>query len=41
MMIMILKTPGSQVDSPVAKRNRREEGGESLGKFVYYDDDQP
>jgi len=28
-MIMIMKTPGSQVDSPFAKRKRREgEGGE-------------
>jgi len=28
-MIMIMKTPGSQVDSPVAEGNRREgEGGE-------------
>jgi len=41
MMIMIMKTPGSQVDFPVAERNRREGGGKSLGKFVYYDDDQP
>jgi len=28
MMILIMKTTGSQVDSPVAERNRREGGGE-------------
>jgi len=26
-MIMIMKTPGSQVDSPVAEGNRKEGGG--------------
>jgi len=27
IMIMIMKTPGSQVDSPVAEGNRKEGGG--------------
>jgi len=27
MMIMIMKTPGSQVDSPVAEEKNRKEGG--------------
>jgi len=27
MMIMIMKTPGSQFDSPVAEGNRKEGGG--------------
>ena len=27
MVIMIMKTPGSEVDSPVAEGNRREGGG--------------
>jgi len=30
MMIMIMKTPGSQVDSPVAEGNRREGGGREM-----------
>ena len=31
MMIMIMKTPGSQVDSPVAEGKKREgEGGEII-----------
>jgi len=30
MMIMIIKTPGSQVDSPVAEGNRREGGGRKM-----------
>ena len=30
MMIMIMKTPGSQVDSPVAEGNRREGGGTKM-----------
>jgi len=29
-MIMIMKTPGSQVDSPVAEGNRREGGGREM-----------
>jgi len=31
MMIMIIKTPASQVDSPVAEGNREEGGG---GKMI-------
>ena len=31
MMIMIMKTPGSQVDFPVAEGNRKEGGGEERG----------
>ena len=31
-MIMIMKTPEFQVDSPVAKGNRREGGGRDLHK---------
>jgi hypothetical protein len=27
MMIMIMNTPGSQVDSPIAEGNRKEGGG--------------
>ena len=30
MMIMIMKTPGSQVDSPVAEGNRKEGGGRKM-----------
>ena len=30
MMIMIMKTPGSQVDSLVAEENRREGGGREM-----------
>ena len=30
MMIMIMKIPGSQVDSPVAKGNRKERGGRKM-----------
>jgi len=30
IMIMIMKTPGSQVDSPVAEGNRREGGGRKI-----------
>ena len=29
-MIMIMKTPGSQVDSPVAEGNRKEGGGRKM-----------
>ena len=30
MMIMIVKTPGSQVDSPVAEGKRKEGGGRKM-----------
>jgi len=30
MMIMIMKTPGSQFDSPVAEGNRKEGGGRKM-----------
>jgi len=30
MMIMIMKTSGSQVDSPVAEGNRKEGGGRKM-----------
>ena len=30
MMIMIMKTPGSQVDSPVAEGNKKEGGGRKI-----------
>ena len=30
MIIMIMKTPGSQVDSPVAEGNRKEGGGRKM-----------
>ena len=30
LMIMIMKTPGSQVDSPVAEGNRKEGGGRKM-----------
>jgi len=30
MVIMIMKTPGSEVDSPVAEGNRREGGGREM-----------
>jgi len=30
MIIVIMKTPGSQVDSPVAEGNRREGGGTKM-----------
>ena len=30
MMIMIVKTPGSQVHSPVVEEKRREEGGRKM-----------
>jgi len=30
MMIMIVKTPGSQVDFPVAEGNRKEGGGRKM-----------
>jgi len=30
MMISIMKTPGSQVDSPVAEGNRKERGGRKM-----------
>ena len=30
MMIMIMKTPRSQVDSPVAEGNRRKGGGREM-----------
>jgi len=36
MMIMIMKTPGSQVDFPVAEGNRKEGGG---GKMREVDKD--
>jgi len=30
MMIMIVKTPGSQIDSPVAEGNKKEGGGRKM-----------
>jgi len=36
MMIMIMKTPGSQVDSPVAEGNRQE-GGERKRRDLHKD----
>jgi len=30
MLMMIMKTPGSQVDSPVAEGNRKEGGGRKM-----------
>ena len=30
MMIMIVKAPGSQVDSPVAEENKKEGGGRKM-----------
>jgi len=36
MMIMIMKTPGSQVDSPVAEGNRKK-GGERKMRDLHKD----